>query len=83
MNLRFEGSVVAQGSSVFNALVLLFSSAPEGFDPDALVPALRHVDLTGFRSVIRDVQGSEERADALRIAIVSALQDGMPMAAAA
>jgi len=83
MSEAFEGSVVAQGSSVFNALVLLFSSPPEGFDPDALVPALRQVDLPGFRSVIRDVQGSEERADALRIAIVSALQGDMPMAAAA
>lgn len=79
----FAGTVVAQGSSVFNALVLLFAAPPEGFDPDALVPALRQVDMAGFRNVIRDVQGSEERADALRIAIVSALPLQGQMAAAA
>ena len=79
----FTGSVVAQGSSVFNALVLLFAAPPEGFDPDALVPALRQVDMAGFRNVIRDVQGSEERADALRVAIVSALPLRGQMAAAA
>lgn len=83
MSEAFEGNVVAQGSSVFNALVLLFATPPEGFDPDALVPALRQVDLAGFRSVIRDVQGSEERADALRIAIVAALAIKEDLAAAA
>jgi hypothetical protein len=83
MSEAFEGSVVAQGSSVFNALVLLFGSPPEGFDPDALVPALRQVDMSGFRNVIRDVQGSDERADALRIAIVGALGFRDTLAAAA
>jgi len=79
----FSGSVVAQGSSVFNALVLLFATPPEGFDPDALVPALRQVDLAGFRNVIRDVQGSEERADALRVAIVAVLSGEDALAEAA
>lgn len=83
MSEAFAGSVVAQGSSVFNALVLLFATPPEGFDPDSLVPALRQVDMTGFRNVIRDVQGSEERADALRIAIVGALGLKDALAAAA
>lgn len=79
----FEGSVVAQGSSVFNALVLLFAVPPEDFDPDMLVPALRRFDSARFKSVIRDVQGSEERADALRIAIVAALEKATQLAAAA
>lgn len=79
----FAGTVVAQGSSVFNALVLLFAAPPEGFDPDALVPALRQVDMAGFRNVIRDVQGREERADALRTAIVSALHSSEQVAKAA
>lgn len=79
----FAGSVVAQGSSVFNALVLLFATPPEGFDPDALVPALRQVDMSGFRNVIRDVQGSDERADALRTAIIGALRSKGSLAVAA
>lgn len=79
----FDGAVMAQGSSVFNALVLLFAAPPKGFDPDALVPALRQVDMAGFRNVIRDVQGSDQRADALRSAIVSALNTDGRMAAAA
>lgn len=79
----FAGSVVAQGSSVFNALVLLFAAPPEGFDPDALVAALRRVDIDGFREIIRNVQGSEERAEALRIAIEAAMQPGSALAEAA
>src|SRR3546814_6178140 len=75
--------MMAQGSSVFNALVLLFADPPEGFDPDLLVTALRRVDADGFQNVIRNVQGSEERSVALRNAIVAALDDGGPIAAAA
>lgn len=78
----FAGTVVAQGSSVFNALVLLFAAPPNGFDPDALVAALRRVDTDGFREIIRDVQGSEERAVALRIAIEAALQAGSALSEA-
>lgn len=79
----FHGVVLAQGSSVFNALVLLFADPPSDFDPDGLVPALRRVDSAGFRNVIRDLQGSEERAVALRIAIEAALQSDRQLSAAA
>jgi hypothetical protein len=79
----FDGGVMAQGSSVFNALVLVFAEPPEGFDPDALVPALRGFDSDGFRNVIRDVQGSDERSTALRNAIVVALRDCSPLSEAA
>lgn len=73
MSEAFAGEVVAQGSSVFNALVQLFAAPPADFDPDELVPALRKVNSDGFQHIIRDLQGSEARADALRIAILSAL----------
>ncbi|MDT7527796.1 hypothetical protein OVY29_03850 [Sphingopyxis sp. SE2] len=79
----FDGESVAQGSSVFNALVLLFAEPPQGFDPDKLVPALRCVNSDGFRNIIRDLQGSEERAVALRIAIEAALQSDRQFLAAA
>ncbi len=79
----FDGAVMAQGSSVFNALVLLFANPPRGFDPDALVPALRGFGADGFRNVIRDVQGSDERSSALRTAIVAALGARGVLAAAA
>lgn len=83
MSEAFDGEAVAQGSSVFNALVLLFAEPPQGFDPDKLVPALRRVNSDGFRNIIRDLQGSEERATALRIAIISALGISEPLAVAA
>lgn len=83
MSEAFAGHVMAQGSSVFNALALLFADPPEGFDPDTLVAALRRVDSDGFQNVIRDVQGSEERSVALRNAIVSALAFRKPRVAAA
>jgi len=70
----FEGVALAQGSSVFNALVLLFAEPPQGFDPDELVATLQRVNAEGFRNALRDVQGSDERAAALRAAIVAAMK---------
>src|SRR3546814_15136353 len=57
MSEAFAGCVMAQGSSVFNALVLLFADPPEGFDPDLLVTALRRVDADGFQNLIRNEIG--------------------------
>ena len=79
----FEGVALAQGSSVFNALVSMFSDPPCDFDPDGLVQALRRVDSEGFRNIIRDLQGSEDRAAALKTAITAAMRAERPIAAAA
>lgn len=73
----FKGVALAQGSSVFNALVMLFADPPQGFDPDQLVAALRSIGAEGFKEIIKDVQGSEERAAALRAGIISVLNRRM------
>jgi hypothetical protein len=79
----FEGVALAQGSSVFNALVSIFADPPSDFDPDELVQALHRVDSDGFRNIIRDLQGSEDRAAALKTAITTAMRADREIAEAA
>ena len=79
----FEGVALAQGSSVFNALVSMLADPPSDFDPDRLVQAFRRVGSEGFRNIIRDLQGSEDRAAALKTAITAAMRAERPIAAAA
>lgn len=43
--------MLAEGFSVFNALVSMFADPPSDFDPDGLLQAFRRVDSEGFRII--------------------------------
>jgi hypothetical protein len=69
----FEGQSFTHGASVFGALVRIFASPPEGFDPDWLVPALRRFDMMSLGRIIQDQKGGDARAIAVHAAIVEVL----------
>jgi hypothetical protein len=57
----FAGQSLTQGASVFGALVRIFAKPPESFDPDRLVPLLRHLDMAKLAELFRD-RGAERHA---------------------
>lgn len=69
----YEGRSLTYGASIFGALVKLFANPPEGFDPDDLVPALRHFDMASLGEIVRGLSGGDSRAVAVHSAVLDSL----------
>jgi len=54
-------------------LIKLFANPPEGFDPDDLVPTLRHFDMASLGEIVRGLSGGDSRAVAVHSAILDSL----------
>lgn len=50
---RELGHPLTYGASIFGALIKLFTSPPEGFDPDDFVPTLRRFDMASLGEIVR------------------------------
>lgn len=73
MSEAYEGSPLTDGASIFGALIKLFSNPPEFFDPDELVPTLRHFDMVSLGIIVRGLSGGDSRATAVHEAICTYL----------
>ncbi|MBD8908247.1 DUF6551 family protein [Methylorubrum zatmanii] len=69
----YEGRALSYGSSIFGALVKIFSNPPENFDPDDLVPTLKNVDLVSLGETVRRLNGGDSRALAVHSAMLVGL----------
>jgi len=61
--------------TIFSALVSIFASPPDSFDPDLLPNALALRDTQGWNFFSKDARAKNERNLAVREAMVQALQD--------
>ncbi|MCJ2080783.1 DUF6551 family protein [Methylobacterium sp. J-090] len=69
----YEARPLTYGASIFGALIKLFANPPEGFDPDDLVPTLRHFDMASLGEIIRGLNGGDTRTAAVHAAILENL----------
>lgn len=69
----YEGRSLTYGASIFGALIKLFANPPEGFEPDDLVPSLRHFDMASLGEIVRGLSGGDSRAVAVHSAILNSL----------
>jgi len=69
----YEGRSLTYGASIFGALIKLFANPPEGFDPDDLVPTLRHFDMASLGEIVRGLSGGDSRAVAVHSAVLDSL----------
>lgn len=69
----YEGCSLTYGASIFGALIKLFASPPECFDPDDVVPMLQQFDMTSLGEIVRGLNGGDSRAMAVHSAILEGL----------
>lgn len=71
----FPDQKMIHSGSIFLALVKLFASPPEGFDPDRMFLALLKYSADGWGSFVAGMKSSEARASALRDALLMAYEE--------
>lgn len=69
----YEGRPLTYGASIFGALTKVFANPPESFDPDDVVPTLRHFDMQSLGEIVRGLSGGNSRAVAVHSAILEGL----------
>lgn len=75
----YEGQPLTHGASVFGALVRIFANPPEEFDPDELVPVMKHFGMSDLGEIVREQKGGDARAAALARVLVRELGGSVPM----
>jgi hypothetical protein len=79
MSEAYEGQSLTHGTSVFGALVRNFANPPEDFDPDELVPVMKHFGMSDLGEIVREQKGGDARAAALAKVLVRKLGGSVPM----
>ncbi len=79
MSEAYEGQPLTHGASVFGALVRIFANPPEDFDPDELVPVMKHFGMSDLGEIVREQKGGDARAAALAKVLVRELGGSVPM----
>jgi len=71
----FPDERLSQGASIFTAMVEIFSSPPQTFDPDLFFQALLTFDAKAWGDFVTEVRGGTCRAAAMRQAMLEAYRD--------
>jgi len=71
----FPGQKLTHGGSIFNGLVRIIASPPDGFDPDRLFQALMVFDADGWGSFMTGLKGGDTRGHSMKQAMLEAYAD--------